>query len=125
MPRLLQIDEEVLKEVQKVKEYASKHPYGEDYRSLVLSNDAAPVGDNPEHVIHIHDGYRAVYSISTLGSKRFHHLSISVEKEGALPSIPAAETIMELFDMGKNIHDLENVWLENNIAVNLLKEIEE
>lgn len=126
MPRILQIDDDVLKEVEKVKKYAFEHPYGEAYRSLVVSGDALPVGDNPEHVVHIHDGYRVVYSISTLKSKKFHHLSISVNKKGKYPGIPDAQVIMDLFGMGKDVNDLDNVWLEKEMeAVNLLKEVEE
>lgn len=126
MPRIIQIDNDVRKEVEKVKKYAFEHPYGEAYRSLVISKDALPVGDNPEHVVHIHDGYRVVYSITVHNSKKYHHLSVSVGKKGNYPGIPDTQIIMDLFGMGKDINDLDNVWLEKEMeAVNLLKEVEE
>jgi hypothetical protein len=124
MLRILQIDDYVINEVAKVKKYAFEHPYDESYRALFLEGKALPIGDNPEHVVHIHDGYRAVYSVSVLDNIRYHHLSISVEEKNKYPGIPEAEIIMELFDMGKSINDLDNVWIENAVqAVNLLKEI--
>jgi hypothetical protein len=85
MPRILQIDEDTLKEVANVKAYSLAHPCGEAYRELLKVGDALPVGDNPEHVVHIHDGYRAVYSVSVLNSTKYHHLSLSVGKKGSYP----------------------------------------
>jgi hypothetical protein len=126
MVRILQIDDYVTNEVAKVKNYALEHPYDESYRKLFLAGKALPVGDNPDHVVHIHSGYRAVYSISVLNEKKYHHLSVSVEEINKYPGIPEVELILDLFGMGKSINDLDNVWLEENaIAVNLLKEFSE
>lgn len=125
MPRILQIDDYVRKEVEKVKKYAFEHPYGEVYREKVLAGEALPVGDNPDHVVHIHDGYRAVYSITVINKINYHHLSISYEEQGKYPGIPEAELILELFGMGNSVVDLDNVWLEEQVqAVNFIKEIE-
>lgn len=123
MVRVLQINEEAIKEIEKVKSYAIAHPYDENYRKLVISGDARPVGDNPEHVVHIHDGYRVVYSIDILDSKKFHHISISVESKTDYPSVPSVICIMECFDMGNDLHAMENVWPEEDVlAINLLME---
>jgi len=123
MLRIINIDDYVLNEAKKVISYASEHPYDESYRILLKSGDVLPVGDNPDHVVHIHQGYRAVYSITTLDSKRYQHLSISVEEKGKYPGIPESEMILDLFGMGKDIHDLENVWMEEDVqAINFLKE---
>jgi hypothetical protein len=124
MVRVLQIDDYVRNEVAKVKKYAFEHPYDESYRALFIRGKTLPVGDNPEHVVHIHDGYRAVYSLSVLNNTKYHHLSISIEEKGKYPGIHEAEIILELFDMGKSVNDLDNVWIEEAVqAVNLLKEI--
>jgi hypothetical protein len=126
MPRILQIDDDVIREVAKVKEYSLKYPCGEAYRELLKVGDALPVGDNPEHVVHIHDGYRAVYSVSVMDTKKYHHLSLSVEGKGKYPGIPDTEIILDLFGMGKDVHDLDSLWIEEKAkAVNLIKEIEE
>lgn len=120
MLRVLQIEEYTINEVEKVKKYALEHPYDEKYREEVLAKKALPVGDNPDHVVHIHDGYRAVYSISLINSVKFHHLSISVETN--YPDIRAAELILELFGMGSNVMELDNVWLEEDVrALNFIK----
>lgn len=124
MSRIIRIDEYTLNEIEKVKAYAFAHQDGESYRKLAKSGDALPMGYNPKRVVHIHDGYRVVYSVSTLDSMKFHHLSISVEEKGKYPGIYDTEVIMDLFGMGKDLHDLENVWIEKDTrAVNLLKEI--
>lgn len=126
MLRILQIDEGTIKEIEKVKSYALAHPYDEHFISLVLSGDALPVGDNPEHVVHIHDGYRVVYSITVKDSKKFHHMSVSVESDTQYPSVPSVVHIMELFGMGNDINDMESVWPEEACrAINLLKGLEE
>lgn len=124
--RILQINEDTIKDIERVKVYAIAHPYDENYRSLQLSGDVSPVGDNPEHVIHIHDGYRVVYSISVINSIKFHHISISVESKTQYPSIPSVSHIIELFGMGNDVNNVDNVWLEESAcAVNLIKELVE
>jgi len=124
MFRVLNIDEYVLNEVKKVIAYASEHPYDENYRKLQLAGDVYPVGDNPDHVVHIHQGFRVVYSITISKGKSYHHLSISIKDKGRFPSVEQTQIIMDLFGMGDNIKKLDTVWLEEEIgAVNLLKEI--
>jgi len=126
MVRVLQLDDYVTKEVAKVIKYAFEHPYGESYRKLFIAGEVLPVGDNPDHVVHIHSGYRAVYSISVLNGKKYHHLSVSVEEKDKYPSVQEAELILDLFGTGNSINNLENVWLEENVrAVNLLKGLSE
>lgn len=125
MLRLVQIDDYVRNEVEKVKSYALAHPYDEVYRARFLAGHELPVGDNPDHVVHIHQGYRVVYSISVIDKKKYHHLSISYEEKDKYPGVPEAELILDLFGMGKSVNDLDNVWLEESLqAVNLLKGLE-
>jgi hypothetical protein len=124
MPRLVQIDEYTRREIEKIKAYALDHPYDEVYRAKYLAGRALPVGDNPEHIVHIHQGYRAVYSISVIDKQSFHHLSISYSEKDQYPGLPEAELILELFGMGNSVKDLDNIWVEEtNKAVNFLKGI--
>jgi len=89
--------------------------YGENGSSPELP----PVGDNPEHVVHLHDGYRVVFSYEEQPVGLCAHMSISIES-GHAPHPAAVETIMEEFGMGKNLRDCLQVWIEGN-SVNLLK----
>ena len=124
MPRLIEIDDYTKKEIAKVIQYASENPYGEKYRLNLSEGKALPVGDNPDHVVHIHQGYRAVYSISTLKGERYHHLSVSYEENDKYPGVYEAEVILDLFGMGKSVHDLDSVWLEEKVqAVNFIKKV--
>src|SRR4030042_6150655 len=122
MPKLLQINDETRIEIKKVKAYALAHLYDEQWRAEILAGIRETVGDDPNYVMHIHQGYRAVYSVDVDNGHKYHHLSISHEK--GYPGVLEAEMIMELFGMGKNIKDLDNVYMEElTTAVNLIKEI--
>ena len=124
MVRILTIDDYTLKEVEKVKKYAEEHPCDENYRIMQMAGIFLPVGDNPDHVVHIHQGFRAVYCVSVIKEKCYHHLSISYEEEGRLPQPPEVQVIMNLFGLGEDLHNLDTVWLEEEVeAINLLKEI--
>jgi hypothetical protein len=121
--RLVQIDDYVRNEVIKVKQYALEHPFGVKQAEAVLAGTSLPVGDNPDHVVHIHDGIRAVYSVDIHNDKKYHHLSLS--SETGYPGIPEAEMVLEVFGMGTSVQNLESVWIEENMrAINFLKEFE-
>jgi hypothetical protein len=124
---VLIIDPDVTESVRKVKDYAIKHPMNVDEMKSVLLNKVKSVGDRPQHVIKIPNDFRVVYSIEEqVDAKMYHHLSISlINKEKALPSVPAVEEIMNLFGMGKSITKCRKIWIENYIAVNILKNIKD
>lgn len=122
---VLIINSNVIKSVETVKDYATKNPMKVDELKSVLINRTSPVGDRPQHVIVIPNDFRVVYSIEEqVDAEMYHHLSISlINKEKSLPSVSAVEEIMNLFDMGKNIKNCRKIWVENNNAVNILKNI--
>ena len=121
MPRIVQIDDYVKKEIAKVKSYAAEHPYNEEALISIKTETLAPPGDNPDHVVHIHDGFRAVYSVNVLKYIKYHHLSISYER--GMIGVPEAELILKMFGIAEDIMDLDHVYIEEkHQAVNLIKE---
>lgn len=122
MLKLLQINDETRINIEKVKAYALAHLYDEQWRAEILAGIRETVGDDPNYVVHIHQGYRAVYSVDVDKGHKYHHLSLSHER--GYPGVPETEIIMELFGMGKSVNDLDNVYLKELMtAVNLIKEI--
>lgn len=124
---VLIIDPDVIKSVNKVKDYAIKHPMNVDEMKSVILNKASPVGDRPNHSVIIPKDFRVVYSVEEqIDAEMYHHLSISlINKEKSLPSIPAVEEIMNLFGMGTNLKNCRKIWIENDVAVNILKNIKD
>lgn len=124
MPRLLQINEYTKKEIINVKKFAVEHILDDEYRIEILAGTKDPPGDNPDHVVRFHDGFRAVYSVDKINGELYHHLSLSY-KTGWI-GIPEATVILREFGMADDIHDLDNVWMEEEMkAVNFLKKFED
>jgi len=122
--RLLQITDETRIDIKKVREYAEHNIISFDRLKAAIEDplESIPVGDNPEHVVHIHDGYRVVYSIEQQSMGPLAHLSISVEKKGKYPNEAAVNLILKEFGMNEVLESV-NVWLdENNQSVNILQE---
>lgn len=122
--RILQVDNDVRKEIKKVKEYATEHIVDKYQLSLIKSGDALPVGDNPDHLVHIHDGYRVVYSVDKNpgNGKLYHHLSISVDTFGKAPHELAVNMILGEFGL-KSFQESDYMYMENDVdAVNILQE---
>ena len=72
-----------------------------------------------EHV-HIHDGYRVIYSIEEHPIGLCTHISISVESKTKYPHEMAVETILKAFEIPPIKENLA-VWLDKEWkAVNLL-----
>src|SRR4030042_2048042 len=104
--RILQINDDVKKEIKKVKEYANQHIVTGDMLKLIKYGDLRPVGDNPDHLVHIHDGYRVIYSVDQNPETKnlYHHLSISIGKKLKYPHECAVDEIAKEFGM-KGIKD--------------------
>lgn len=120
---VLIINPDVIKYAEKIKDYAIKHLMDVDTMKSVLLKKIPPVGDDPRHTFVIPNDYRVVYSVEEqVDAEIYHHLSVSlIGKEKVLPSVPAVEEIMKLFGMGGSIKNCRSVWVENNNAVNILK----
>lgn len=122
--RILQIDDDVRCEIKRVKEYAVEHIVDKHQLSLIKSGDAPPVGDNPEHLVHIHDGYRIIYSVDKHpdNGKLYHHVSISVDRWGKAPHKVAVNMILDEFGL-KPFKESDYMYTEDDVeAVNILQE---
>jgi hypothetical protein len=123
MIRVLQIDSYVLGEIEKVRQYALEHVYTDTDAKQILSGKKNPPGDNPDHVVHIHDGFRVVYSVEKHDDNLYHHISLSY-KNGMI-GIPKTQTILSYFGILKDINKADKVWLEHSDkeVVNILKKL--
>jgi len=107
--RTLVIDSDVKRRIAELKQYAEANriPYSETPR--------AAAGDNPNHVMMIPIGFVVVYSIEECpvygGIKR---LSIAIQSDDleAMPSVPAADIILQQFGMCDGVHQVDVVALE-------------
>jgi hypothetical protein len=81
---------------------------GEEVKELKLA-DRKPGFERPpsQHVL-IPMGYRAAFSVEEQPAGWFHHLSVSVDRPGKLPSVEAVKMIAE----GYGIKNWDRVWLE-------------
>ena len=120
--RVFQIDDDTRKEIKKVKAFAYKHKVDEANLRATMAGIVEPVGDDPDYVVHIHDGYRVVYSVEEQPIGDCHHISVSIDKKGKTPNPIAVEMILEEFGM-KKLEDSLEVWPEG-IAINIIQEIE-
>lgn len=120
--RVLQINDDTLAEIKKVREYAEQHIVPLNTLEAAVENplEYIAVGDNPEHVVHIHDGYRVVYSIEQQPIGTVAHLSVSVDNPGKYPHEIAVDLILKEFGM-RNICDSLRISIDNySKSVNIL-----
>lgn len=123
MPRLIKLDKKTNDDIAKVKEYAAQNIFDE-HALLAIKEKISPLPeDDPNFVVHIHQNFKVVYTIDTIDNELYQHLSI-LYKDGC-PGIAEAIVILKVFNMADDIHDLDNVWLEEasgkEYAVHLLK----
>lgn len=111
------MNEDSLKNIQQVKEYAENHVLSRnDLRdNLELMSD--PVGDNPNHRCVIPNGYQAVYSLEDQPCGICHHLSISIDEPNKVPDLASVEMIMEKFGLDSNIDNCSEIWFENDVRI--------
>jgi hypothetical protein len=121
--RALILDEEAKSAIKKVITYAESHRVTMDLLQKTIAGKHPPVGDNKHHACYLISGFKVVYSIEEQPVGLCRHLSVSVDFDGKLPSIPAVEAIMKEFGFTGDIMDCLNVWVENDKAVNVLQQI--
>lgn len=120
--RILQIDDETLKDIDKVIRYANKHKFGKHQMKLIMSGDLKAAGLNPDYVVHIHQGYRVVYSLEEHPIGWCQHISISVERSDKYPHEIAVKMILEAFRMSGDLNKCLNTWVEKETeSVNILQ----
>ena len=130
MTSVLQITPEKQAEIDAAVAYAEAHPlpwsvlrHGvtKDVREVKLA-DRPPGFERPasEHVL-IPYGYRAAISVEEQPAGFLHHLSVSVDRPGKVPSMAAVRMIAEAFGIKAWI----KIWLEEfdpgHHAVNVLE----
>ncbi len=132
--RVLILDGPIKQEIQTVMQYAKDHPVSRRQMLLLMKqgNRARPIGNNPRHVVHIADGYRCVFSIEEHPDGWCRHLSISVDKEGKLPSPESVAFLMNEFGFSQDmvvsiVTKIKNekvrgmVWIEERYAINIVE----
>jgi hypothetical protein len=121
--RALVIDPEAQKRIALVMDWAARHPVNTVQLMRMALGREAPVGDDPNFVVEVFDGFRAVFSLEEqphVGLCR--HLSVSVAATGKYPAVDAVEEFMKQF--GFEPHPGLRVWLEKEVeAVNVVQPI--
>ena len=90
-----------------------------------------PIGDDPNFVLNIEQGFRVVFSIEKQPAGiSVRHLSVSVDHPAKSPSIPAVEEILRLYGFqhpsildGKLKIDLEKPANGRGVAINIWEKI--
>lgn len=122
--RILQIDNDARKEIEKLKNYANEHKISINSVKAMIEGKEPPVGDNSAYAIYLYDGFRIVYSVEEHPIGYCHHISISVDEIDKYPNPEAVEMILKEFGM-KNIDESLSVWKEDcGQAINLLQKVE-
>lgn len=123
----LLIDDVIRDRIAAIIAYAIRNPYTTDMLLDLKNKEHEPAGNEPKYVIDIPIGFRCVYTVDVLGDDTFRHLSVSVDRPGKLPSIPAVEMLMKEFGFVNDLNNLYNVFIENTAineqAINVMEKI--
>ena len=118
--RALIIDEKSRVDINKLIDFSKIHQYKIDDLKKVMEGLQEPAGNCPDHVIHLPEGFRVVYSIEEQPKGLCHHLSISVDGN-LYPSEVAVQEIMKEFGIKTKISQCTSVWIEKEVrAINIL-----
>lgn len=125
--RVLEIQDSTREDIAKVVKYAQEHKYNIHMMKLLMSRDLESPGDNPDYVVHIHDGYRVVYTIEQQPVVGWcHHMSISIERSKKYPNEIASLEIMKLFGMDGDYEKCLKLWVEKETeSVNILQKVKD
>jgi len=112
-------------EIERVRKYATDHVLTLEQLQQAINGEIPPVGDNPEHVCHWGD-FRIVFSYEDQPVGRCAHISVSIQDDHRRLPLPAdVSQILPLFGMGNDIHNCENVWIEDHFpAVNVIRRVD-
>jgi len=129
---VLLIDDNARKEIKRVLDHAGNNIFNEEFRAAIKAGIQLPAGDDANHVCYLENGYRVVYSIDEKDGKHYHHISISIDIKGKLPSVPAVLEIMREFGMTPDVKACDYIFTEDNVktplglitdAINLIQKI--
>lgn len=122
--RPLLIDEAAKKKIAEVIAYAEGHKYPKAFLMQRVKGGGKVPGDLDGYTCHLEFGFRCVYTLEEQPIGWCHHLSVSVNDEKKVPSIPAVELLMKEFGIQQGIKDEGvHMWIEEDIspkAVNIL-----
>lgn len=122
MMRVLLIDKNAKHEAKKVIAYAEKNIVTLAKVKLMMARDLPPVGDNPNHIFHIHNGYRVVFSIEEQPFGLCNHISVSIESKHKYPNPHAIEEILKLLNMDCKLKNSLKIWQEEEWkAINIIQ----
>jgi hypothetical protein len=133
--RVLFLTEQKKAEIQRLIRYAEDHVVLIDHTKRVLEGIAPPVGDDPQHVVHVDLGYRCVFSIEEQPMGLCRHLSVSINRKGKWPAPEAVNVLLEAFGFRRRVGDTKTdsglgpplmLYLEEEEveAVNILEELQ-
>jgi len=121
------INETVQQSLKRLKNYAEKHPLSMDDLLDTYNKQLEPVGTTEEHSCYVPTGFKVVFSIEKQVHGNTRHLSMSVDREGKLPSPQAVYLIMQLLGFTCTLEGADQVWVEeyapNQSAINVLEVI--
>lgn len=128
MPRVMIIGPKEKEAIQGLVSYAEKHHVDKDLIQKCMKKEWA-VGDDPNYIAYIEQGYRLVYSIEEQPRGWFRHLSVSVDNIEKAPHPAAVELLMKEFGFKGSLD--YRIWMEKNVvlstgievnAINILQE---
>lgn len=90
--------------IAKWKKFCVENEISHEETLKIANRTALPVGDRPDYILYLDDGYRFVYSIDTMISLsgtctyKIRKLSGSVTRSGMYPSVAVMKEIMHRLD---------------------------
>lgn len=103
-----------------LRKYAEDHPYSASDMLDLMNGEIKAAGNQKEFQCEIPVGFKIVFTIEGQPPGPARHLSISVPEKGRFPSPEACEWVMEMLGF-KNKFNGCRVWIEEEIAVNILE----
>lgn len=119
--RVLVIDDFSKARIKRLREYAENNPLTTQDVLDTIDGKKGPIGDDPNHVVHLFDNFRIVYSVEQQPEGTFKHISVSLKDTDKLPSLQAFELILEAFGMPDTANCV-HMWIEERTSVNALAE---
>lgn len=119
--RALILNDEVKENLHQLRDYAEKHPLSFNDLLDIYNRQKEPPGNTKGYFIYVPVGYKVVFSVEQQKEK-IRHLSVGVGRENKFPSPEAVNVIMEHLGFRNTLHSGNcKVWIEENIAVNVVE----
>lgn len=117
--RPLVLSAEVNDDIARLIQYAKRNVFSLDELKRMIKTGSR-IGDEKDYAISIPFGYRVVYSLEEQVFGLTHHLSMSVDEIGALPSIIAVQTMTQKFGFPLQLLGGCLLETENNRAIRVM-----